>query len=108
MRFFGKTVLLDGCAVTVGEMCWLTFGNADVTMTEGTTLENDGHVWVGSTQDDLFDASGTLVNRGEMYLGAPKKVTVPIQNSGTLRLVRGDNWDDQVDVEGVEPVWEQQ
>ena len=108
VRFSGKTVRLDECAVTVGGMCWLTFGNADVTMTEGTTLENDGHVWVGSTQDDIFDASGTLVNRGEMYLGAPKKITVPIQNSGTLRLVRGDNWDDQVDVEGVEPVWEQQ
>ena len=108
VRFTGKTVRLDGCAVTVGETCWLTFSYADVTMTEGATLENDGNVWVSGTDDGRFDAAGTLVNRGALYLGTPKKVTVPIQNSGTLRLIRGNNWDDQVDVDGVEPVWEQQ
>ncbi len=105
-RFTGKTVRLDGCAVTVGQTCWLTSNSADVTMTAGTTLENDGSVWIDGQENGDLDAAGALVNRGEMYLGTPKRVAVPIQNSGSLRLLRRDGWNDRVDVEGIEPVWE--
>ena len=69
-------------------------------------MENDGSVWIGGQEEGRLDAAGALVNRGEMYLDVPKQVAVPIQNSGALRLFRRDGWNDQVDVEGVEPVWE--
>ena len=106
VRFNGRKVLLEDCTVAVGETCEMVFGFSDVTMTEGTTIENDGTVWMDGREDGRFDAAGTLVNRGEMYLGTPKQVTVPIQNSGTLRLARDEGWNDHVDVEGVPPVWE--
>ena len=106
VRFDGQTVLLEDCAVTVAETCELAFDFSHVTMTAGTTVENDGSVWISGSENGYFDAAGTLVNRGEMYLSTPRQVMVPIQNSGTLRLVRGDGWDDRVDVVGIPPIWE--
>ena len=105
IRLTGENVLLEDCAITVTKTGEFVSDAASLTLSGGTRLENDGYVWF-SGWDALFTAAGPLVNRGEMYLNAEKRISVPIQNSGTLRLVRSNVWDDQVEVEGDPPIWE--
>ena len=92
---YGPSATLNGCTVSISEGSEIVAEECDVTLAEGTRLENDGDVQFASRFGQVYwptlngDASVVIRNNGKMDIGNDTELLAPIENQGSLT-----NWTD--------------
>lgn len=90
VRLTGHSAILRGCEIrTQGEAREFISDGPLLQLTEGTTVVNEGYMWLGNDAGHeqtapLADESVSILNNGTLYVSSAQELTATIENNGTL------------------------